>query len=258
MATLKGKFITGTAGANVYKKYRNKQVVTALPHFFPEKMTQPTKNAAATFGKSSKLAGRIRAALSKVITPNYDGTVVYRFNTEVLSCLNIAKNAANQTYEFTPDSFDSLAGFDFNVHSPMRYQLLAKPVIDITETLLRVTFPEMNAPEELRFPKSITNCKILINTAMVDLQNSRIRVCMPQSLDVGYAFPSSMIPAHTFDFDIPGVLCIVGFSLQYFENTFAGNFYVNSKSFNPSAILYARIAPGELDGALTKDFSQVS
>lgn len=258
MATIEGKFITGRAGGNVYKKHRNKQVVTGVPHFFPDKMTQPTKNAAATFGKSSKLAGWIRAALSKVITPNYDGTAIYRFNTEVLSCLNIAKNAENQTYDFTPGSFESLAGFEFNVLSPMRYQLLAKPVIDLTETQLRVTFPEMKAPEELRFPKKITNCKILINTIMVDLQNSRITACMPQSLDVGYAFPSSVIPEHTFDFDIiPGLLCIVGFSLQYFEDTFAGNFYVNSKSFNPSAILYARIAPGELDAELTKNFSWV-
>jgi hypothetical protein len=258
MATIKGKFITGTSGGNVYKRYRNTQVVTALPHFFPEKMTVPTKNAAATFGKASKLAGWIRRCLTGVITPNYDGTAIYRLNTEVLSCLNRSKNATDQTYDYAPDSFDSLPGFDFNVHSPMRYQFLAKPVIDITETQLLVTFPQMNAPEQLRFPKDIKNCKILINTVMVDLQNGRIRSCTPQSLDVGYTFPSSLIPAHTFEFDImPGVLCIVGFSLQYFEDTFAGNFYVNSKSFNPSAILYSWIAPGELAAGITDKFSSI-
>jgi len=258
MAIIKGKFITGTAGGNVYKKYRNSQVVTALPHFFPEKMTVPTKNAAATFGKASKLAGWIRACLSNVVTPNYDGTAVYRLNTDVLSCLNRAKNAADQSYDFSPESFESLAGFEFNVHSPMRYQFLVKPIIDTSETKLLVTFPEMNAPEELRFPKNIKNCKILINTIMVDLQHGQIRSCTPASLDVSYAFPSSVIPAHTFEFDIiPGVLCIVGFSLQYFEDTFAGNFYVNSKSFNPSAILYAKMAPGQVDAELTRQFSMI-
>jgi len=247
MATIKNNFIKGTAGGNVYKRYRNKQVITALPHFFPEKMTQPTKNAAATFGKSSSLAANIRGSLKAIINPNYDGTAIYRFNKEVLSCLNRAKNAADQTYHFTPDSFETLAGFEFNIDSPMRYQFLAKPVMNISETLLQVNFPEMTIPAELRFPKEIQDCKILINTVMVDLKNGEIKACdPPQSLDVSYSFPSSVIPAHTFNFDIvPGMLCVVGFSLQYFEETFAGNFYVNSKSFNPSAILYARIAPGE-------------
>jgi len=247
MATLNGKFYRGAVGNTVLKKYRGKQMLAIKPHISKDKMSAGSKKAAKTFGKASTLAGYIRRSLlDNVITHNYDGTMIYRFNTEILHALNTSKNPQDQSYEFAADAFDHLSGFEFNVNSPMRYQFFVKPEITLTETLLQVALPEFTVPEQVKFSKNIEHCKLFIMTTMVDLQQDRVRTCEPQLLEIDYSYPSKTNPAHTFEFEVlPGKLCIVAFSLQYYEDTFAGPFYVNSKEFNPAAVLYARIAPGE-------------
>ncbi|HKG05884.1 MAG TPA: hypothetical protein VKB19_05465 [Pedobacter sp.] len=248
MATLKGKFFRGSVGNTVMKKYRGKQVLSIMPHFMMEHMTEGSKKSSKTFGKASSLAASVRLSLANIITPNYDGTMVYRLNTDVLSTLNLAKNAADQTYHYTGDSFKNLMGFEFNADSVMRNYFYAVPKMIVDGNVLQVNFPEMSVPEQLKFPNQAKVsegwCRLLINATMIDLASFNAEICTPQFMDIPYVFPTSVMPEHSFEFMVqPGKLCVVAFSLQYFTQTFAGPFFLNSKQLNPSAILYAALIP---------------
>ena len=87
MAKFDGKFLTGVVGPVTYKKYRDMQLVTVKSTLTKEKQTENTKKAATRFGISSTLAEQFRRDTSEVITDFYDGTMVYRFRTDVQKAL---------------------------------------------------------------------------------------------------------------------------------------------------------------------------
>lgn len=246
MGTIKGKFIKGVAGSLVFREYRGLQIVQGKPRVSKSHRTEGTKNAATTFGKASKLAGGIRTGLSHVCEKFYDGTMSYRLNAEVLRCLNAAKDKETQQFNFNPESFSSLAGFEFNVGSMVKNNFFVQPTVEIDGTVLRVTIPDIQIPAGLKWPIDRPKCcKLLMVTNIIDLPNGCADYGKTQVMDIPYTYDSSIVAGQSFEFEIfPGCLCITGISLQYVEQTFIGDNTVNSKIFNPSAILYARIADG--------------
>lgn len=78
-----------------------------------------------------------------------------------------------------------------------------------------------------------------------------------QSLNVErYQEAGTELPTE-LDFEIqPGCLCVAAISIEYYKNTFAGKLLLNSKTMNPTMILAAFMADGDIDAAVTKKWSK--
>ncbi len=261
MGSIKGKFIKGTVGSVVYREYRGTQIVQGKPKVIKSHRTEGTKKAAKTFGKASKLAGGIRWGLGYICGKFYDGTMIYRLNSEVLRCLNAIKDPETQQFNFNADSFRTLAGFEFNDGSLVKNNFFVQPSITIEGTSLKVTIPELHIPADLKWPIARPKCcKLMIATSIIDLKKGSTNFAKAQVMDIPYSYKQSIVASQTFEFEIiPGCLFVTGISLQYVEDTFIGENTVNSKSFNPAAILYAQIADGaneEANESLTYTFER--
>lgn len=255
MGTIKGKLIKGKAGSLVFREYRGKQIVQGIPEVIQSHRTEGTKKAASLFGKSSKLASGIRWGLGHICAKFYDGTMIYRFNAEILRCLNAAKDPERQ-FDFNAHSFRTLAGFEFNVGSMVKNYFYVLPSVAITGTTLKVTIPEIKIPTDLKWPiDRPKTCKLLIATISIDLEQGKTNFGLPQVMDIPYTYTPSLVDSQTFGFEmIPGCLHITAITLQYIEETFIGETTINTKSFNPAAILHAHIADGTTDTGITKDW----
>lgn len=259
MANMEGKFVRGIVGKQVYRVYRGKQVVQSLPNTNPKKRTEGTKKAASLFGKSSAFASYIRDKMYAATGDFHDGTMVARFNAEILYCLKNSKHVDMQTFDFKANSFATLAGFEFNVGSTLKNHLLIQPEISLEGTTLTVHIPELKIPTDIKFPEiNREACKLLMVTVMVDLTHSKIIAIAPQVMDVPYSFHPKVIAAQTFTTAVePGCLCITAISLQFTKKTVLGSLLVNSKAFNPAGIVHAAIAEGEVNALTTAKWKDI-
>lgn len=258
MAKFDGKFLTGIVGPVVYKKYRNKQLVTAKSTLTKEKQTENTKKAATLFGISSKLAELFRRDPMGIITDFYDGTMVYRFKTAVQKALRPAFDAQSETYHFTTNSFDRLNGFEFNADSPVMDNFFVQPEQTIKGNILTIKLPEILASKDMKFPAKASFCMLNIAVEMYDLTYGNRMFCPIQSIEIPNGSQNILTPAQEFNFEIqPGCLCISTFSFQFIQKTFSGNLIINSKDFNPVAIFRAVIADGRVDKRLTKNWQSM-
>lgn len=140
----------------------------------------------------------------------------------------------------------------------MRANFFAIPQVCLNEHILEITLPELQIPKDIKFPKDIIYCKFIITVGMVDLVNGRLSALPSQSIEIPYSYNMVTLPAHTFSFvPEPGCLCVTGFTLHYYEKTFAGVFLMNSKSFSPAAILNAQMMEGNVDPERTKDWMEM-
>lgn len=185
--------------------------------------------------------------------------MVYRLNTEVLYRLHQAMNKETGSYHFTAQSFDRLNGFEFNIGSLVKRYFFARPDISIAGTQLRVIVPEMNIPRDLKFPKEARGCKLNICLTMYDLTYGHRFKASIKTIEILYDQAHSVVTApEQLDFEIePGCLCIVSISLQYIEKTFSGDVIMNNKTFNPSAIVKALVAAGDVDLERTKNWQEI-
>lgn len=251
MAKLKGKIIKGQVNNMVYREYRGEQIIQSSPNIKKKNRTEGTKKAATVFGKATKLAAQIRVGLDNTTVRFYDGRMIYRLSTEVLHCLNSVKNSETQTFDLKEDSFRSLVGFEFNLDSPLKSNFLVSPNITLIASTLKVAIPDLIIPIELKFPDNrIDHCRIMIENTLIDLVNRISYSPLPQLMNIPNAYKATIVPGQTFEFEVaPGCLCITAISLQYINPSFAGDVIVNSKSFNPAAIVHAFIVEGTTDPA---------
>ena len=113
----------------------------------------------------------------------------------------------------------------------------------------------MHLPQDLKFPTGVKFCKMIVGTAMFDLTYGHFNEAEFEVLDFEYNYHPQTIPAQQLTFDIePGCLCITAISLRFYEKTFIGDTYINDKNFNPSAVLSAVIAEGEVNNTVTKNW----
>ncbi|HTM98037.1 MAG TPA: hypothetical protein VL088_04815 [Pedobacter sp.] len=254
MAHIKGKFIHGKMNDSVYRELNGKQIIQSMPATEEKKRTEGTKKAATVFGKASKLAAEIRSGLHHISSRFYDGQMIARLSKEVLYSLNAAKITETQSFNFKEDSFRSLVGFEFNIKSPLKTNLLVAPTFSLTGTTLKVAIPEINVPIDLKFPEDrLEGCKLLVLTTILDLVHKRTKRTTPQIMDIPYSYEPKVLPGKTFEFEVtPGCLCITAISLQFTKSSFAGDIIVNNKLFNPAAIIHAFIPPGTSDNAVVE------
>ncbi|WP_235884560.1 DUF1398 domain-containing protein [Pedobacter hiemivivus] len=258
MAKFDGKFLTGVIGPAVFKKYRNMQLVTGKSRLTKEKQTENTHKAATQFGIASTLAEQFRRDATEIITDFYDGTMVYRFRTDVQKALKQAFDAQSEAYRFTTNSFDRLNGFEFNADSPVMDNFFAQPEQTINGNILTIKLPEMHVSKDMKFPAKATSCLLNIAVGMFDLTYGNRTMCPIQSIEIPNGSKDSVMPAQELNFEIePGCLCISMFSFQFIQKTFSGNLIINSKSFNPVAVFRAVIADGTVDQEQTKDWDDI-
>nr|WP_068886941.1 hypothetical protein [Pedobacter panaciterrae] len=257
MGKLDGKYIRGLVGDTVFKKVGKKQVVQGKSKK-KIKQTVATKKAAGVFGKASNMASDIRVALAQTIG-EHDGMAISRFTGENALVLNSALIRETQTFDFSNAAFDKLNGFEFNIDSPVRKFLFAQPAVTTTEEAINVTLPEMHIPRDLKFPTEGKNCILAFQAALFDLENYRRLKQDAQSVEIKYEYKPLTIPTTEFNFTSePGCLCVITVTLRYFVKTFAGNLGINSKSFNPAAILKAFMIPGTVNPDATKSWREMS
>ncbi|MDQ8054046.1 MAG: hypothetical protein REI78_13510 [Pedobacter sp.] len=256
MAIIKGNYIKGIVGNLTYREHQGQQLVQGKAHTIPSHRTEATRKAAKFFGKASKLARGIRWGLAEICHKYSDGTMNFRLNTEILRCLNVVKDSDTQQLNLNPHSFRNLAGFEFNAGSMVKNHFFVQPQVSLQGTTLKVDIPDLNIPVDVKFPKDrLDRCTLMIAVEQVDLENSLVSYAEIQLMDIPFSYRNTEVPGQSFQFEIePGCLCITAISLQYIEKTFVGENIINSKKFNPSAILHAQIAEGEVDSAKTKDW----
>ena len=258
MGTLKGKFIKGQVGNLVYREYQGKQIVQSAPDTPKSHRTEGTKKSAALFGKASKLAGGLRWGLGYICGKFYDGTMIYRLNAEILRCLTAAKEHQTPQFNFSPDSFRTLAGFEFNIGSMVKNLFYVQPSVIVEGTTLQVIIPEIKVPTDLKWPIDRPKCcKLLIAIGIIDLKKGSTILGTPQVMDIPYSYNFKTVESQTFNFEmIPGCLHVVGITLKYIEESFIGETTINTKSFNPAAILSAHLAEGTTDYGIRRNWQE--
>ncbi len=87
MARIIGKFIKGVLGDAILKTYGNMQILQARPVKGNSRRTEGMDKSSSLFGVASNIACEFRTGVSKLVTQFYDGTMIFRLNTEVAHSL---------------------------------------------------------------------------------------------------------------------------------------------------------------------------
>lgn len=246
MGIMDGDFLRGTVGSSVFKKHRNQQVVQGKSKKKQIDMTAASYDSAFVFGRASTLASTIRVLNSDLIA-FYDGAMISRFTGECNYILQQAATMGGKKFNFSPEAFSRLNGFEFNNDSPVKNYLFAQPITSFTGNLVNIDVPEIHIPNDLRFPPRARYCIVAFKVCLFDLQTDTYKDQAIKSFEIELKYPATTVPATQLSFEATqGCLCIISLGLFYLEKTFAGNTVVNSTSFSPSAILKAVFCPGEL------------
>lgn len=242
MAKFDGKHLTGIIGKLVIRKIRNKQVVQKAPILV--KQTKATKKAASIFGQGSILAGIIRRNFEAFINSNYHGDMVNRLNAPVKEVIRQCYNPETDKFNFTEDSFNRLAGFEFNIKSLLSNSLWVTPKMSLNGNKLKISIPEAKIPKQLKFPARANLCELTVIITLISLQQAKFKQPLFQSIEINKN--QDFLPTQEFIFEVPdGCLCVAGLNLSYFSLHNSIKTVLNNKDFNPARLLGAIITPGE-------------
>ena len=237
MAVLKGKFIIGIVGPIVCRRHRGQQVISGKSRG-KQKLSEGTKKSANTFGKASNFAHQIRDTITDVVTINYDGTMNYRLNQEVVRILTKARHPDTREFYFGPSSFDALTGFQFNSNSPFNHSLQVPPYITVTDNQLTLHLPEIVVPTDLKFPANADSCNINFTVMEFNLLTGKKRRALIGTKTIVNIKGITAAEEWTVPLQ-EGWFSVIAMSLNYVQHTFAGNVVLNSKEFCPALIIQA-------------------
>ena len=169
--------------------------------------------------------------------------MVNRFNTPIKAILRKCYDPATKKFHFEGDSFNRLAGFEFNIRSLLINSLWVSPQMSLNGNTLTISLPEIKIPAQLKFPQSADICEInvILTFTVLDPAMHKNAVLKVTEIDI----TQETVPAHDFTFEVPdGCLCIAGLGLQYFSLYQNIKTPLNSKTFHPAGIVGAIITPG--------------
>ncbi|MBB6500703.1 hypothetical protein [Pedobacter cryoconitis] len=240
MATNHGKYLRGALGPVVYKRYRNKQVVTIKRGRGTVKQTANSQRSSSTFGLSSKLGGKLRYILDNDISGLQDGEMANRMTTIFNLMLSDCRDPKTRVFSFKEYSFRRLADFEFNINSPLRNYLEIKPETTIANGKMQVVFPVLENPPRLKFPEESSSCRMTVSLALFRLKEGK-HISTSQSQRIVFDREKPELGGQTFTFEVPdGCLCVVSMFLDY--RTYSVP--LNHKKFSPAAVLDAFVTPG--------------
>ncbi|MHA4894549.1 hypothetical protein ACXZ1K_07335 [Pedobacter sp. PWIIR3] len=241
MAKFSGNFWRGVAGDVTFREHRGQQIVTGASRLTKDQMTEGSLKAADTFGAASGLNNYIRP------TFNFkgDGNVSGRLDGMMNICLDRSKNKKLDIFEFDKDSFNYMAGFEFNENTPLKKHFYAQPKVVFSGLNLQIQIPTINTKKEIKFHPDAHHAKPAVSLGMFDIINGQYTYAEVQNIEILAGQSKPTFPARYLDFILsPGCLCIVALSLVYIENTFLGPSFLNSTAFSPAAILHATLSEG--------------
>lgn len=241
MAIIDGKFTKGTAGGMANLKAPGKQVVQDKPAQMHQ--TKATIKSAKEFGKGSRLAKNIRLKLGPMYYNGNDGDMVSRLTKDVNTILRNCYDPNTKSYQFSPQSFQRLEGFNFNIYSPLQNSLLVRPEISLENNVMMASLPEIQVPAQLKLPVECSIAVLQAWGAAVALKDGYIKMLKEKKQEVlnmqGHLDPIS------WTFDIPkGCLGIIGYTICYYKSSSDFMILMNSKQFWPAAICGAIYNPG--------------
>ena len=255
MAKFDGKYFSGPIGRVIFRKHRGQQVVYQKCLKDNIAQTEKTVKASKVFGKASRLTSCIRMLLMKLTLSNFDSNISNRLIGEVTAILNGCVIPETPFFEFVGSSFQKLIGFELNIKSPFKSRFFSQPTIYYANNLVQIVLPEMLILEKIKFPRGISDCKIVISMSELDLRNGKYSNADVQVIDLHKVNEHSILPQQQITFSTePGTLCIIGICLQFYEATYLGNNLVNTKAFSPAAILNAYYLEGNVNKENTSDW----
>jgi hypothetical protein len=245
MARFDGKHFRGKIGNTTYKVYRKQQVVSGKSAKTEFLRTEPMDRSSNLFGKVSTLNAYIRMYMSPLFDKFHDGEMLSRLNGSTNLALNSVFNEEQLTFSFIPDTFNRLAGFEFNIQSCVADVFLAYLAVTYTEGNVSILIPELIASKHIEFPSSSTICRIIFSRIHLDLENGYGQDPESKYITVVKDKTLALIPPQTVEFTTdPGCLCIIGIAFHFYKEAFIGEVMTNSKEFNPVAILSAHMTDG--------------
>ena len=240
MAIFDGKFLKGILGDFIFKVVDGVQVVSKRPVPGTMKQSVETKKASENFRKSSMLGKHVRGIFHNTNGGMNETSYVFRFTSALTTALTTCENPTKTGYLFKRNSFGNLAGFEFNIKSPVKKILNLKPKIELNQGIMKIVFDESDNAPKLHFPKHATQCKLTFVVGLIRLRDGK-RILKPEKHSITLKKNEELINHIDFSFKIPdGCLSIAVLFLSFYY----GITLLNSKSFNPAVICDAILSPG--------------
>ena len=243
MAIFYGKNIKGSLGGMVFSQVGDITVVRSKPE--EVKQTAATKRAAAIFGKYiSPFARVLRRALTPVHKRWYDLKMANRMNSQISTIL-YQHRQVDGTFLFNTQSFDRLAGFNFNVGSLLGNSLLKYPTIWWGDGKFSIHVPQYLS-KDIRYPLGISHCQLTISVDYFNLEKGTHSFSELPSF--GLIRHQDGPSEEDFEFDFPAAcLAVVSASVLFVGNHSSNSTMFNNKAFHPAGIIATRYhhAPGE-------------
>lgn len=241
MGKFDGRRITGVVGNVVFRKGTRGDIVQTAPGSV--RQTKATQLMSDVFGQRSILAAALRRNLVVLYRHNQDGQMVNRLNKPIGEVLRQCYDKHTGKYTFSQDSFSRLAGFEFNLRSPLINSIWVDSEMLLEGNMLRINIPEMEIPQQFRFYKTSNFCDLTVAVSVVALEQALEDQPMVQTTAI--SMDQGTVPAQHFEFEVPdGCLCVAGIGLNYFYLKEGIKSVMNSREFNPAALCGAVITPG--------------
>jgi hypothetical protein len=245
MARFDGKHFKGKIGVTIYKVYRGQQLVTGQSKKESISRTEPMDRSSNLFGRVSTLNSYIRACMSPLVDQFHDGEMLGRLNKSTNLAMNSVFNKKQLTFSFTPETFNRLAGFEFNEQSCVEDVFLAHLAVTYAEDNVSILIPELTVSKQIEFPSQCTKCRIIFLRTLFDLENGYEQESELKLISIVKNKESDLIPPQTVEFTTEaGCLCVIGIAFHFYKESFIGEVMTNSKEFNPAAILSAYMTEG--------------
>lgn len=246
MARFKGKFLIGAIGNLTFKKHREEQILQRKPGKGRVKQTKATKKAALVFGKASRFSNCIRQSFGFLIDDRHDGGMVNRLNKENFAIFKQCYQPETENYEFKPDSFRRLNGFDFNTKSLLKDSLWVEPSVQLIGQELQIRIPDLEIPADFKFPNRSNICNVELNVYLLSIRTGFEKRLHLEAMQISE--DEKMVQAREWKVEVPdGCICITGLALHYYK--VQGNMMTPAyhKEFNPAVILNATVSNGEFN-----------
>lgn len=241
MANFDGKYIRGAVGPVIFKKTKTGQTVSIRPAAGTMRQTQETKNASDTFGMTSILSTELKNSFSSELMDLQDNTMYIRLVKTVSQVLYWCRDKETRQYQFETDSFNALAGFEFNISSPVVKTLGIIPQMDYEEGMLSLFFEAAKKPNKLKFVKGSSYCDMTVAVTLIRLADGLITMDPMLREQRLYKETNDDLTGKRFDFVVPdGCLCVMSVFLKFHSY----NQLKNNKTFSPAFICGATITKG--------------
>lgn len=248
MASKKGEFFTGIIGNMVYRVMNGKQVVSSRMEPGTMKQTKATKAASGNFGEATALAAQLRRTLAIQLEGLYGDPMRNRLNGLLNKVLHESRDNVTKRFEFTVDSFNRLAGFEFNVDSKLTDYVLKMPLLDCRDGGVNINFSGFQGPGLFKFPPRSLRCKLTFTLSLFRLKQGKM-VVLAESQSILLSKNGYLQEPEIFSFKVPdGCLYVVGMFLEYHSAGKSGWRVINNMTFSPGCIFAAGITEGKENG----------